>query len=190
MVSLPVAGPAATETRRAEDGAPRREIRALPTEASVLGAFLSEAFDTGRRDIRFGPIREGAADKGRFPAAPSSIRRLDRYLTMLFPGGGAVFTCAQARTRRSSPGFAPGEDPARLFRGFGRNGKQRAWGFEMDDGAGEPVFSICFPNPFIEADESLAGTPDWSRRAMWRRVAERWLWRVAEARDEQGSGFR
>ena len=56
----------------------------------------------------------------------------------------------------------------------------------MWNGAGEPMISIFFPNPFIEADDSLASVPDFSRLATWRVLSARWLGRPPEALDAEG----
>ena len=79
---------------------------------------------------------------------------------------------------------------AQIFRAFARDGKPVSWGFEMWNGAEEPMISIFFPNPFIEADDTLSAVPDFSRLATWRQVASKWLGREPEAIDEEGSGFR
>lgn len=189
--TLPVAGSEPSEISRADDGAPRRELWALPTDPAVLETFLREMFETGWPDIRFGPIIEGAAYEWRCPAAPAAITLHDGYLTVMFPGGGHFHLCI-GDTMAAPPELRARRRPgaARLFRGFGRDGKPCSWGFEMENGAGDPMLSIFFPNPFIEHDDSLAAAPDWSRLAMWRRVAARWLGRAPEALDEQGRGFR
>ena len=64
------------------------------------------------------------------------------------------------------------------------------WGFEMWNGKGENGLSVFFPSPFLEDDDSLPETPDFSRLATWRSIARRWLGREPETIDEQGTGFR
>ncbi|GLK75517.1 hypothetical protein GCM10008171_07710 [Methylopila jiangsuensis] len=196
IVLEPLAPRAPTETLRGGDGALKREIWSLPAEAPTLEAFLRDVFETHWEGIRFGPLIEGAAYEWKCLSAPQSIGLLDGYLTVMFGHGGHFHLCigenrgserfpvAPELTRKRKP------SRAQLFRGYGRDGKPVTWGFEMWNGAGEPMISIFFPNPFIEDDDSLAETPDFSRLAVWRAVSKRWLGREPEAIDEQGQGFR
>ncbi|MFD1704336.1 hypothetical protein ACFSCV_15115 [Methylopila henanensis] len=196
IVLEPLTPRAPTETVRGDDGAPKREIWSLPAEEPTLEAFLRDVFENHWRGIRFGPLIEGAAYEWKCPAAPEKIGLTDGYLTVMFGSGGHFHLCigenrgserfpvSAELTKRRKP------SKAQLFRGYGADGKPVTWGFEMWNGAGEPMISIFFPNPFIEDDDSLAGTPDFSRLATWRAIAKRWLGRPAEAIDEQGRGFR
>jgi hypothetical protein len=184
-----------SETIRGEDGAVRREIWKLETKEATLEAFLRDVFETHWSGIRFGPLIEGAAYEWRCPGAPEKIGLLDGYLTVMFGHGGHFHLCigenrgsdrfpvAPELTRRRQP------SKAQLFRGYGPDGKPVSWGFEMWNGAGEPMISIFFANPFIEDDDSLAETPDFSRLATWRAISKRWLGRGPEAIDEEGRGF-
>lgn len=184
-----------TETIRAEDGTPKREIWALAPEEATLEAFLRDVFENHWDGVRFGPLIEGAAYEWKCPTAPRKIALMDGYLTVMFGDGGHFHLCigenrgserfpvSPELTRRRKP------SKAQLFRGRGRDGKPVTWGFEMWNGSGEPMISIFFPNPFIEDDDSLAGTPDFSRLATWRAISKRWLGREPEAIDEEGRGF-
>lgn len=184
-----------TETIRGEDGALRREIWAFEPQEAALEAFLRDVFETHWDGIRFGPLIEGAAYEWKCPSAPQKIGLMDGYLTVMFGNGGHFHLCigenrgserfpvSAELTRRRKP------SKAQLFRGYGRDGGPVTWGFEMWNGAGEPMISIFFPNPFIEDDDSLAKTPDFSRLATWRAISKRWLGREPEAIDEEGRGF-
>ena len=177
-------------------GAVTREVWPLPVDEDFLRAFLADLFENHWQGIRFGPLIEGAAYEWRCPSAPTKIGFLDGYLTIHFSSGGHFHLCVgENRGHPRSP--TPPELTARrkpskaqLFRGFGRDGKPLSWGFEMWNGAGEPMISVFFPNPFIEDDDGLADVPDFSRLATWRSIASVWLHRAPEAIDEEGRGFR
>lgn len=184
-----------TETVRDDHGAVRREIWALDAEEPTLEAFLRDVFEKHWAGIRFGPLIEGAAYEWRCPGAPEKIGLMDGYLTVMFGHGGHFHLCIGENrdserfpvepelTRRRKP------SKAQLFRARGRDGKPVTWGFEMWNGAGEPMISIFFANPFIEDDDSLSEAPDFSRLATWRAISKRWLGRDPEALDEEGRGF-
>ncbi len=167
----------------------------LPVETEFLRAFLADIFENHWHGIRFGPIIEGAAYEWRCPSAPTRIGYFDGYLTVHFSTGGHFHLCV-GENRGSAKFPTPDElltrrmpSRAQIFRGFGQDGKPLSWGFEMWNGAGEPMISIFFANPFIEDDDSLSPVPDFGRLATWRAIARRWLGRAPEALDAQGKGF-
>lgn len=188
--------PEPSETRRHPHGARAREIWALPAEEAFLDAFLRDVFENHWRGIRFGPLIEGAAYEWKCPTPPEQISLLDGYLTVMFGNGGHFHLCIGenlgAEAHPTPPELTARRKPSRaeMFRGFGPDGCPVTWGFEMWNGAGEPMISIFFPNPFIEDDDSLSETPDFTRLAAWRAISKRWLGREREALDEQGRGFR
>jgi hypothetical protein len=59
----------------------------------------------------------------------------------------------------------------------------------MANGADEPMITIFFASPFLAAGDRLIDPPDWSRLAMWRDLAVRYLGRAPEAFDESGKGW-
>lgn len=180
---------------RDKDGKMSRETWELPIEEAFLELFLTDIFENNWQGIRFGPLIEGAAYEMKCPKAPDKIAKFDGYLTVMFGKDGHFHLCIgdnmgppanptpeALRQRRKPSG-------ARLFRGWGRDGKPVTWGFEMENGHQEPMMSIFFPNPFIEDDDSLTEVPDFSRLATWRRISKRYLGRDAEAVDAEGKGF-
>jgi hypothetical protein len=177
-------------------GTIEREIWPLPVEEDFLRVFLTDLFEHHWQGIRFGPLIEGAAYEWRCPSAPTKIALFDGYLTVAFSTGGHFHLCIGENTggprRPTPPDLRVRRRPskAQIFRGFGRDGKPLSWGFEMWNGAGEPMISVFFPNPFIEDDDTLSPTPDFGRLATWRVIAATWLRRPAEALDEEGRGFR
>lgn len=194
--SLPVAGPAPTDVRRDAEGKISREIWDIPATQEVLEPLLREIFEEHWQGIRFGPIIEGAAYEWKCPGAPVKISLFDAYLTVMFANGGHFHLCIGENM--GSPKFPTPEEKRRhrkpsrasFFRSFGRDGKPVSWGFEMVNGAGEPMISVFLPNPFIEDNDSLSETPDFSRLATWRALSARWLGRPEEALDAEGKGFR
>lgn len=177
-------------------GAVEREVWPLPVEEDFLKVFLIDLFENHWQGIRFGPLIEGAAYEWRCPSAPTKIGYLDGYLTIFFSTGGHFHLCV-GENRGPSRSPTPPDlrarrkpSQAQLFRGFGRDGKPLSWGFEMWNGAGEPMISVFFPNPFIEDDDTSSPLPDFSRLATWRTIAATWLRRPPERIDEEGRGFR
>lgn len=188
--------PEPSHVERKDDGALSRECWDLPLDENFLHAFLSDVFTTHWQGLCFGPLIQGAAYEMRCPGPPSRISLVDGYLTVMFGRGGHFHLCiGENRGPERAP--TPPElrahrrpSKARIFRGYGGDGKPVTWGFEMWNGRNEPMISIFFPNPFINEDDSLAHEPQWSRLATWRAIARRWLGREPEAIDEEGAGFR
>lgn len=177
-------------------GTVEREIWPLPVGEAFLKDFLTDIFENHWQDIRFGPLIQGAAYEWRCPGAPAKLTLFDGYLTITFGSGGHFHLCIGENNgppSRPTPAdlkLRRKPSKAQIFRAFARDGKPVSWGFEMWNGAEEPMISIFFPNPFIEADDTLSAVPDFSRLATWRQVASKWLGREPEAIDEEGSGFR
>ncbi|MEM6671108.1 MAG: hypothetical protein AAF661_18040 [Pseudomonadota bacterium] len=184
-----------TEVTRTDAGVLKRETWEMPVEEDFLLAFLSDVFENHWQGIRFGPLIEGAAYEWKCPTAPEKISLFDAYLTVMFGSGGHFHLCIGenrgSETFPTPPELTARRKPskAQMFRGYGRDGKPVTWGFEMWNGAGEPMISIFFPNPFIEDDDSLSETPDFTRLASWRAISKRWLAREPERIDEEGGGF-
>ena len=56
--------------------------------------------------------------------------------------------------------------------------------------AGEE-FTVLLPNPFLEPDDKIRRTPDWSRLALWDRLRAQWLGLAEpDPLDRAGKGFR
>ncbi|MEM1044936.1 MAG: hypothetical protein AAGL24_02245 [Pseudomonadota bacterium] len=185
-----------TDIQRSADGRLQREIWAVPPEEPILEALFRDIFEKHYAGIRFGPLIEGAAYEWKCPGKPTSISLMDGYLTIMFEHGGHFHLCIGdnrgTETHPTPDTLRQRRKPslAQFFRGFGRDEKPVTWGFEMRNGADEPMISIFFPNPFIEDDDSLSETPDFSRLATWRSVTQTWLGKPPETLDEEGAGFR
>ena len=177
-----------------EGGERALQVWPLPLDEAFLEEFLTYVFSTYWDQIVFGPMIEGAAYELACPRAPSKIRLFDGYLTVAFDGphfhlcigenkGSPKDPTADALKARRRP------SRAEIFRRLDKDGAPLSWGFEMHNGAGEPMISIFFASPFLLAGDKLTPEPMWERLAMWRDISKRYLGREPEAFDETGKGF-
>jgi hypothetical protein len=181
--------------QKLEGGERALQIWALPTDEAFLEEFLTYVFNTYWDQIVFGPLIEGAAYEWTCPNAPQRIRLFDGYLTVNF--GGAHFHLCIGENKGSPRDPTPEDlktrrrpSKAQIFRRLDKNGAPLSWGFEMWNGANEPMVSIFFANPFLSAGDKINKEPIWERLAMWRDIAGKYLGRAPEAFDETGHGFR
>lgn len=178
-----------------DNGAVEREIWSLPVDQAILEPFLRELFTDHWRGIRLVPLIEGTAYGWKCPSAPESVRVNDGCMTIKFADGGCFqLTVGESFGSESQPVSEVYRQQckphtAQLFRSFGKDGKPLSWGFEMWNGAGHSVISVCFPSPFLDEDDSPAQRPVFSRLATWRAISQKWLNRPPEALDEEGRGF-
>lgn len=171
------------------------QIWPLPTDESFLRELLTYIFETYWDQIVFGPLIEGAAYEFTCPCAPTLVRLHDGYLTISF--GGPHFHLCIGETKgapqdRASKALKGRRRPSRaqIFRRLDKAGAPLSWGFELENGASEPMISIFFASPFLSAGDEPTETPRWERLAMWRDIAQRYLGRPPEAFDETGKGWR
>jgi hypothetical protein len=171
------------------------QIWSLPTDEGFLQEFLTYVFQTYWDQIVFGPLIEGAAYEFTCPCAPTTVRLFDGYLTVNF--GGTHFHLCIGENKGAPKDPTPEDLKARrraskaqIFRRIDKDGAPLSWGFEMWNGAGEPMISIFFASPFLLAGDKLTDTPQWERLRMWRDIAQRYLGRPPEAWDETGKGWR
>lgn len=167
---------------------------ALPTDQEFLQEFLTYVFETYWDQIVFGPMIQGAAYEFTCPCKPERIRLFDGYLTITFGGphfhlcigenkGPPLDRTPEDLKRRRRP------SKAWIFRRLDKHGAPLSWGFEMENGAGEPMISIFFASPFLSAGDKLNKEPMWERLVMWRDISKRYLGREPEALDESGKGY-
>jgi hypothetical protein len=177
-----------------EGGGRALQVWPLPVDEKFLEEFLTYVFTNYWDQVVFGPLIEGAAYELTCPRAPSRIRLFDGYLTVNFDGphfhlcigenkGSPKDPTPEALKARRRP------SKAEIFRRLDKNGAPISWGFEMHNGAGEPMISIFFASPFLSAGDKLTKEPLWERLTMWRDIAQRYLGREAEAFDETGKGW-
>jgi hypothetical protein len=166
----------------------------LPLDETFLEEFLTYVFKTYWDQIIFGPIIEGAAYELTCPRAPSRISTFDGYLTVSFDGPHFHLCIGENKGSRESP--TPEDlkvrrkpSKAEIFRRLDKKGAPISWGFEMRNGAGEPMISIFFASPFLSAGDKVSKEPMWDRLAMWRDISQRYLGRAAEAFDASGRGY-
>jgi hypothetical protein len=172
------------------------DVFALPTDVTSLEAILRELFVDHWADITFGPIIQGAAWEMKAPQAPDKFGMLDGYLTVGF-GVPHFHICIGEHkgTRASpvSPELAHHRRTARaeLYRRISRDGAPVSWGLRLFNGQGEQQITVLLPNPFLDPDDKVRRTPDWSRLALWDRLRAQWLGLAEpDPLDRAGKGFR
>lgn len=193
MIDVKIASEPKTTTLG--DGARALQTWDTPVDEAFLEEFLTYIFTRYWDKIVFGPMIEGAAYELTCPRAPTTCRVFDGYLTIAFDGphfhlcigennGPANNPTPDDLKRRRKP------SKARIFRRLDNDGAPISWGFEMWNGANEPMISIFFASPFLEAGDKVIKEPKWENLAMWRDISKRYLGRSAEAFDESGKGYR
>ncbi len=181
--------------QKLEGGQRALQIWSLPTEEPFLQEFLTYVFEQYWDQIVFGPLIQGAAYELTCPCKPERIRLFDGYLTVSFGGphfhlcigenkGPPLDRTPEDLKRRRRP------SKAQIFRRLDKEGAPISWGFEMENGAGEPMISIFFASPFLSAGDRLNKEPLWERLGMWRDLSKRYLGREPEEFDESGKGYR
>jgi hypothetical protein len=178
-----------------DDGKRALQTWQLPIDEAYLEEFLTYIFKNYWDQIVFGPLIEGAAYEMTCPREPSKIALFDGYLTVAFDGPHFHLCIGE---NKGSPKDPTPEDlkarrkpsVAQIFRRLDKNGAPISWGYEMKNGAGEPMISIFFASPFLSAGDKVSKEPYWERLAMWRDISKRYLDRDPEQFDESGHGFR
>ncbi|MBV8777560.1 MAG: hypothetical protein JO258_10235 [Alphaproteobacteria bacterium] len=177
------------------DGAPV-DVFALPSDETSLEALLRELFAKHWQDITFGPIIQGAAWEMKAAQAPDRIGMLDGYLTISFGAPHFHICIGEHKGTRASP-VSPElahhrrTSRAELYRRISRDGTPASWGLRLFNGAGEQQITVLLPNPFLDRDDSVRRTPDWSRLDLWDRLRARWLGLTEpDPLDRAGRAFR
>ena len=178
-----------------EDGAPL-DVFALPTDEASLEKLLRALFTEHWQDITFGPLIQGAAWEMKAAQAPDRIGMMDGYLTVAF-GVPHFHLCIGehkgTRAHPVSPELAHHRRTARaeLYRRISRDGSPVSWGLRLFNGKGEQQITVLLPNPFLDGDDTILKTPDWSRLELWDRLRAEWLGLSApDPIDRSGKGFR
>ena len=177
------------------DGAPT-DVFALPTDEASLEKLLRGLFTAYWRDITFGPLIQGAAWEMRAPRAPDVIGMMDGYLTIGFGGPHFHICIGEHRGTELSP-VSPQlahhrrTSRAELYRRISRDGAPVSWGLRLFNGKGEQQITVLLPNPFLDRDDKILRTPDWSRLDLWDRLRAEWLGlSEPDPLDRSGKGFR
>jgi hypothetical protein len=167
----------------------------LPLDEAYLEEFLTYLFTNYWDHVIFGPIIEGAAYELTCPCKPNRISKFDGYLTISFDGPHFHLCIGENKGSKDSP--TPEDLKARrkpskaeVFRRLDKDGAPISWGFEMKNGADEPMISIFFASPFLSAGDKVSKEPIWDRLTMWRDISKRFLGREAEEFDASGRGYR
>ena len=80
---------------------------------------------------------------------------------------------------------------AELYRRISRDGSPVSWGLRLFNGKGEQQITVLLPNPFLDGDDKILRTPDWSRLDLWDRLRAEWLGLgEPDPLDRSGKGFR
>jgi hypothetical protein len=80
---------------------------------------------------------------------------------------------------------------AELYRRISRDGTPVSWGLRLFNGHGEQQITVLLPNPFLDPDDKVRRTPDWSRLALWDCLRAQWLGLAEpDPLDRAGKGFR
>ncbi len=161
----------------------------LATDPASLRHFLTDIFSRYWNRLTYGPILAGVAYEWTCPCPPDRFEYDAGYLTIGF-GGPHFHLCLGPGAMPDTPEGRermPGE--AHLFRSLDREGAPNSWGFELRDGAGRPMLSIYFDNPFLAGPDQIAAEPDFSRLTMWRDVMRRYAGAGPDMFDETGRGF-
>jgi len=161
----------------------------LATDAAYLRHVLTDIFSRYWNRLTYGPILAGVAYEWTCPCPPDRFEYDAGYLTIGFGGPhfhlclgpGAVPDTPEGRERM--PGAAY------LFRSLDEMGAPNSWGFELRDGAGRPMLSIYFDNPFLTGPDQIAAEPDFARLSMWRDVMLRHAGTAHDPFDETSRGF-
>ena len=121
----------------------------LPLDEAFLEEFLTYLFANYWDQVIFGPIIEGAAYELTCPCKPNRISKFDGYLTISFDGPHFHLCIGENKVSKDSP--TPEDLKARrkpskaeIFRRLDKDGAPISWGFEMKNGADEPMISIFF----------------------------------------------
>jgi hypothetical protein len=178
-----------------EDGAPV-DVFALPSDEASLEALLRELFVEHWRDITFGPIIQGAAWEIRAAQAPDRVGMMDGYLTIAFGGPHFHICIGEHRGTELSP-VSPKlahhrrTSRAELYRRISRDGTPVSWGLRLFNGQDEQQITVLLPNPFLDRDDTILRTPDWSRLELWDQLRAQWLGlNDPDPLDRAGKGFR
>ena len=178
-----------TEEERSGD----LEVFPIACDEVTLLSVLTELFENWWQHIRFGTLIDGAVYELRAPDRPR-LSMLDGYLTIDF-GSWHVHVCIGEHV--GVPGR--GVDPrlarrrrcahAELQRQW-VDGAPRVWMFRMFNGDGAQQMTVLLPNPFLDDDQHVLPTPDWSRLALWDLLRERYLGLTSDPLDRTADGLR
>lgn len=177
------------------DGAPV-DVFELPSDEASLEKLLRGLFTEHWQDITFGPLIQGAAWEMKAAQAPDRIGMMDGYLTVAFGAPHFHICIGEHRGTRASPvspELAHHRRTARaeLYRRISRDGSPVSWGLRLFNGKGEQQITVLLPNPFLDGDDKILKTPDWSRLTLWDRLRAEWLGSAdPDPIDRSGKGFR
>jgi nitrile hydratase accessory protein len=176
-----------------EPGTGDVEIFPIDATEARLRWILEALFVNWWRQIRFGPIIQGAVYELRAPRA-AALSELDGYLTIGFDGWHIHLCIGEHRGEPSAP-----VDPvlarrrrcahAELAR-IWVAGAPTSWMFRMYNGDGDQQLTVLLPNPFLDDDQRPLGAAEWDRLECWDELRLEVLGLQPDALDRLGSVFR
>ncbi|WEK45965.1 MAG: hypothetical protein P0Y56_13140 [Candidatus Andeanibacterium colombiense] len=161
----------------------------LSTETGFVHDFVVDIFQRYWDRLTFGPILDGIAYELTCPCAPDRFELSGGYLTVGF-GGPHFHMCIGPGAWPDTPeGRLRMPGSASIFRSIDERSAPNSWSFELRDGAGKPMMSIYFDNPFLTGPDQVTCTPEWERLSMWRDISKRYLGLEPDPFDQTSMGF-
>jgi hypothetical protein len=182
----------AASYRTGEAGHDDLEVFPIHVSESTLVELLTEVFTNWWEQVRFGTLIDGAVYELWAPHRPE-LSMLDGYLTVGFESWH-VHLCVGEHRGEPGRGVHPGLAERRrcahaeLQRQW-VDGAPRTWMFRMFNGDGAQQLTVLLPNPFLDDDQHLLDSPDWSRLSLWDRLRERYLGLPPDPIDRSGDRF-
>ena len=162
-------------------------------DEQTLFFFFRDVFAEHWRDIRFGPMLEGATWEMSAPCLPERIDLNDGYLTIDF-GTLNFHLCIGGPKGSSNPQYSQQHQKkqctaqAEFFRLLTQDrSSATGWGFRCFNGLGQQQITIHFPSPFysLKPTYQKLDPPDWSRLEVWNSLRKRFLEQPPESIDKR-----
>jgi hypothetical protein len=175
-----------------ESGGADLEVFPIEVTEGVVLALLTDLFENHWREIRFGPVIEGAVYELRAPHRPH-LSMLDGYLTIGFEGWHVHLCIGE---HRGMPGRPVDPDLARRRRcthlelqRLWAEGSPCAWMVRMYNGDGDQQLTVLLPSPFLDDEQRILDEPDHARLELWDRLRRDYLQLPADPADRSAVRF-
>lgn len=182
----------AASYRTDESGHADLEVFPIAVTEDVVLALLTDIFEKHWRQIRFGPVIEGAVYELRPPHRPE-LSMLDGYLTIGFEGWHVHLCIGE---HRGLPGKPVGDDLARRRRcshlelqRLWTEGSPCAWMVRLFNGDGDQQMTVLLPGPFLDDEQRILDEPDHSRLELWDHLRSEYLGLPPDPVDRSASRF-
>ena len=168
------------------------EVFPFAISETILLDLLTSLFEEHWATIRFGPLIQGAVYELAAPQKPL-LTMLDGYLTIDL-GDSHMHLCIGEH--KGAPGKPVVPELARRRRcaraelqRLWVDGAPRTWMLRMFNGDGDQQITVLLPNPFLDDEQQLVDTPDWSRLELWDDLRLRLLGLDSDPTDRLGERF-